>query len=74
MAKGPESGERALKETMIFEAGRKFGVRQVMLFLKEITDEPTLAEEIGKYVLPNRQWRRRFNKVVLLDALKARNP
>ena len=43
-----------------FEAGRKFGVRQVMLFLVEYHDEPSLAEEIEKYVLPSRQWRRRW--------------
>ena len=49
-----------IHECAVFEAGRKFGVRQAMLFLIEIHDEPTLAEEIEKYVLPSRQWRRRF--------------
>ena len=52
-------------ERAIFEAGRKFGVRQASLFLKQVYDEPSLAEEIVKYVLPSRQWRRRLNRELL---------
>ena len=54
-----------IRECEIFEVGRRLGVRQAMLFLVEVNDEPTLAEEIGKYVLPGRQWRRRLNKEFL---------
>ena len=53
-----------------FEDGRKYGVRQAMRFLVKLCDEPTLAEEIGKYVLPSRQWRRRFNKDYLEHLFK----
>ena len=53
------------KERIIFEAGRKFGVRQAARYLVEMPDQPTLAEELEKWVLPSRQWRRRFVKAFL---------
>jgi len=40
------------------EQVRQYGVRQAMRFLIEVEDQPTMAEEIGRYVLPSRQWRK----------------
>lgn len=51
-----------INERAAFEAGRKYGVRQAMLFLLEKFDQPTEAEELEKYVLPGRQWRRRWDR------------
>jgi len=45
-----------------FEAGRRYGTKQAMAFLIELSDEPGLAQEIGKYILPTRQWRRSFRE------------
>lgn len=59
-----EPGERECL-TFAFEAGRQYGVKQAMNFVVVAYDEPTIAREVGKYVLPNRQWRRRFNKAIL---------
>ena len=44
------------------ERARRYGVRQAMAFCAEMADEPTLAEEVGKYVLPSSQWRKTFRK------------
>ena len=42
----------------LMESGRKLGVKQAMAFLLEVHDQPTLASDVGKYLLPSRQWRK----------------
>jgi hypothetical protein len=49
-----------------FERGRQYGVRQSAAFLTGPLDVPTYAEELIKYVLPDKNWRDRFNRAVLL--------
>ncbi len=50
--------------TRYIEQARQYGVRQAMQFLIEVHDEPTLAREVGIYVLPSRQWRKALRKAL----------
>ena len=43
-----------------FERGRRYGAKQVLRFLVEMLDLPSVAEDIEQYVLPNRNWRKTF--------------
>ncbi len=63
-----KSGISGWHSSRYLEQARQYGVRQAMRFLIEVFDEPTLAEEIGEYVLPSRQWRRAIRKMVRAKA------
>ena len=54
------------------ELARRFGVRQAMRFLIEVHDEPSLAREIGRYVLPSPQWRKRLTAELFQQTLDSK--
>jgi len=53
-----------------YQRGYKAGVAASAQFLRDAADQPTYADELVKYVLPSRNWRKRFQAAVIRDIME----
>lgn len=60
-----------MKEETDFQRAYQAGVTASMQFLIQIHDQPVLAEDLRKYVLPGRNWKSRFQHAYLRKYLQS---